>query len=171
MGFSEVQSLDADVTVALGKKDKAGKPYPKQVEGYYLGLRKVQNKRGESSLHFLKTANGNLGVWGTTDLDRKLNQVQVGTMIKVTSTGTKPTPNGEMYTYLVEQDKANTIEVEAPSYNAAASESDADTTSEPEYTDTDDADDEDMAQTVALQAAERQAKVQALLARGKTKSK
>lgn len=37
MGFKEVASLDADVTVALGKKDPNGKPYPKQAEGYYLG--------------------------------------------------------------------------------------------------------------------------------------
>lgn len=112
MGFTEVASLDAEVTVALGKKDKAtGKPYPKQAEGYYLGTRTVESKRGESKLHFLQTASGNLGVWGTTDLNRKLAAVPAGTMVRITSTGTKPTPNGDMYTYRVEQDAANTIEV------------------------------------------------------------
>lgn len=114
MGFTEVASLDADVTVALGKVDKkTGKPYPKQAEGYFLGTRTVENKRGESKLHFLQTAKGNLGVWGTTDLNRKLGQVKPGTMIRITSTGTKSTPNGDMYTYKVEQDQTNSIEVAA----------------------------------------------------------
>ena len=113
MSFQEVSSLDADVTVALGKIDKkSGKPYPKQVEGYYLGNRKVENKKGESLLHFLQTSKGNLGVWGTTDLNRKMSQVAPGTMVRITSTGTKDTPRGEMYTYKVESDKTNTIEVE-----------------------------------------------------------
>jgi hypothetical protein len=112
MGFKTVASLDADVTVALGKKNKeTGKPYPKQAEGYYLGSRAVESKRGNSKLHFLQTSEGNLGVWGTTDLDRKLGQVVHGTMIRITSTGTKETPKGDMYMYKVEVDGDNTIDV------------------------------------------------------------
>ncbi len=173
MAFKEVSSLDAEVTIAIGKKDKQGKSYPKQAEGYYLGNRVVENKRGQSKLHFLQTAKGNLGVWGTTDLDRKLAQAPVGTMVRITSTGTKPTPNGEMYTYRVEQDVDNTIEVatlEAGSSTAGSDES---------YSDEDDyeatitavgSDEEDTAQAVALAAAERKAKVQALLnGKGKTR--
>lgn len=112
MGFKEVQSLEADVTIALGKKDKStGKLYPKQAEGYYLGSRTVENKRGESQLHFLQTPKGNLGLWGTTDLNRKLSSVEPGTMVRITSTGMKPTQNGDMYTYKVEVDSDNTIDV------------------------------------------------------------
>lgn len=124
MGFKEIASLDADVTIALGKKDKeTGKPYPKEIEGYYLGSRTVKSKRGESALHFLQTGGGNVGVWGTTDLNRKLGGVAPGTMVRVTSTGTKPTPNGDMYTYRVEQDSDNTIDVAAleASYSRGAS--------------------------------------------------
>ncbi len=114
MGFREVSSLDADVTIALGKTNKAtGKPYPKQAEGYFLGSREVENKRGKSQLHFLQTPKGNVGIWGTTDLNRKLGQATVGNMVRITSTGTKPTPNGEMYTYKVEIDSDNSIEVSA----------------------------------------------------------
>src|SRR5271169_2495266 len=109
MAFREVASLDAKDTVALGKKDKQGNPYPKQAEGYFLGSRKVDSSRGDSVLHFLQTSDGNLGVWGTTDLNRKLGQVTPGAMIRITSTGTKETPKGEMYTYRVEVDKDNTI--------------------------------------------------------------
>src|ERR1700722_6239770 len=102
MGFREVNGPEADVTIALGKKNKeTGKPYPKQAEGFYLGERTVENKRGKSRLHFLQTEAGNLGLWGTTDLNRKLSAVPVGTMVRVTSTGTKTTPKGEMYTYKV----------------------------------------------------------------------
>jgi hypothetical protein len=112
MSYQEISSLDADIVVALGKKDKkTGKAYPKQAEGYYLGKRSVESSRGSSFLHFLQTSEGNLGVWGTTDLNRKLSQVPAGTMVRITSTGTKPTPNGPMYTYKVEQDSSNTIEV------------------------------------------------------------
>jgi hypothetical protein len=112
MAFKEVSTLDADVTVALGKRDKkTGKAYPTSAEGYYLGSRPVTNKKGQSNLHFLQTSKGNLGIWGTTDLDRKLSQTDPGVMVRITSTGTKPTPNGDMYTYKVEADKDNTIVV------------------------------------------------------------
>lgn len=170
MAFREVSSLDADVTVALGKKDKTGKPYPKQAEGYYLGSRTVQNKRGPSTIHFLQTPKGNLGVWGTTDLNRKLGSAPVGSMVRVTSTGTKPTPNGEMYTYKVEVDEANAIEVAAPADTSYGDSEDTDGDDD----DTDNGggysngqDDEDTAQVAALAAAERKAKVQALLSKGK----
>ncbi len=167
MAFEEVVSLDADVTIAIGKKDKSGKAYPKSAEGYYLGSRAVTNKRGESKLHFLQTEAGNLGVWGTTDLNRKLAQVVPGTMVLITSTGTKPTPNGDMYTYSVKRDPTNTIDVRALE---AASDTDA---SDEGFTEeeTNDESDADESQTLALAAAERKAKVEALLARGKMKSK
>lgn len=165
MAFAEVSSLDAEVTVALGKTNKAtGKPYPKQAEGYYLGNRTVANKRGESKIHFLKTAKGNLGVWGTTDLNRKLSQVVAGTMVRITSTGTKPTPNGDMYTYKVEQDNANAIEVQIEAAAAAHADfaDDEETTDEDTSYSSDESEDEDATQSVALAAAERKAKVQAL---------
>ena len=165
MSFQEVSSLDADVTVALGKTDKkTGKPYPKQAEGYYLGNRVVKNKRGDSTLHFLQTGKGNLGVWGTTDLDRKLAQVAPGTMVRITSTGTKATPNGDMYTYKVESDKTNTIEVaadesSAPSYSDTSDEVDSNTYSHEE----DDA--EAYSAPAAALTASRKADVEALLKR------
>ncbi len=178
MGFETVASLDADVTVALGKKNKqTGKDYPKQAEGYYLGNRQVEGKRGPSTLHFLQTAKGNLGVWGTTDLNRKLSAVPVGTMVRVTSTGTKATPKGDMFTYKVEVDKENTIEVEIQA--SAADDEDTTETSDSDDDDgevynnggqDDDQDADEVAQAQALAAAERKAKVDALL-RGNKGSK
>lgn len=164
MGFKEVSSLDADVVVALGKKDKAGKPYPKQAEGYFLGSRTVENKRGESKIHFLQTAKGNLGLWGTTDLNRKLAEAPVGSMVRVTSTGTRPTPNGDMYTYKVEVDSDNTIEVSVAGADAQASISDS--YAEENQSDNEDTIDgygEEDDQVLALAAAERKAAVEALL--------
>ncbi len=180
MGFETVNSLDADVTIAIGKVDKTtGKPYPKQAEGYYLGNRSVESKRGDSKLHFLQTAKGNVGVWGTTDLNRKLSVVTPGTMVRITSTGKKPTPNGDMYMYKVEVDKENTIEVSlseaSPAANNEAADSDSDYsggTDDGGYNDTGDTSDadEEVAQAAALAAAERKAKVDALLKRNnKTK--
>ena len=174
MSFKEVSSLDADVTIALGKKNKeTGKPYPKQIEGYYLGSRTVENKRGESQLHFLQTANGNVGVWGTTDLNRKLSGVEAGTMIRVTSTGTKPTPNGDMYTYKVEVDSENTIEVSASDNTSTVDDGDEDYGAS-EDGDTDNDDDGDNEEVIPRSAvvakkSETSAKLQEILSKGKRK--
>lgn len=173
MGFQEVSSLDADVTIAIGKTNKAtGKPYPKSAEGYYLGSRKVENKRGESVLHFLQTSKGNLGVWGTTDLNRKLAQAPSGAMVRITSTGTKPTPNGDMYTYKVEVDKTNSIEVadlSAGSETAEAEETyEADDVGAEADDETEDAQEEAF-QAAALAAAEKKARIEKLLKGNKSK--
>jgi len=164
--FTEVQSLDADTCVALGKIDKrTGKPFPKQAEGYYLGFRKVENRLGDSKLYFLQTSKGNLGVWGGTDLDKKLGQVIPGVMIRITSTGKKPTPAGDMYTYKVEVDNANTIEVSAPTeYTNLAEKYDDTRDDTPDDPEDSDEHYEDAEQAAALVQAERKAKVDAIFA-------
>jgi len=165
MGFKEVTSLDADTIISIGKTDKkTGKKFPTSAEGYYVGSRPVESKRGKSNLHFLQTSKGNLGVWGTTDLDRKLAQVTLGNMVRITSTGTRPTPNGDMYVYKVESDSSNSIEVNtapaANNYTDDDNESD-DTTSS--Y-DTDDSNDTDEVPLVASKPSmSAQARVQELL--------
>lgn len=172
MGYKKVQSLDADTTISLGGKNrKTGKANPQEVEGYYLGSRKVEDskkKSGYSYIHIFQTQNGNLGVWGKTDLDRKLLTVTPGTMTLAAFEKMVPTPNGEMYRYEVSVDADNTIEVAAVSSADASSDYVENSESE-EYVDAG-ADDEDEAQTAALAAAERKAKVDALL-RGATKGK
>lgn len=166
--FTEVQSLDADTVVALGKIDKrTKKPFPKQAEGYYLGFRKVENRLGESKLYFLQTPKGNLGVWGGTDLDKKLGNIQPGVMIRITSTGTKPTPAGDMYTYKVEMDAANTIHVASAvesSEESSSFDTGAASTFDEDNQQLEDEQDEDAAQNAALLQAERKAKVDAIFA-------
>lgn len=132
MGFKTVQSLDAENAIALGGRNKkTGKANPTSVEGYYIGTRKVDSKKsktGQCDLHFLQTQDGNLGVWGKTDLDRKLRTVSPGTMVRLTCVGQVPTPNGDMYKFKVEQDDSNTIEVadlNQESYDSADSDAPA----------------------------------------------
>lgn len=172
MGFKELSSLDADVTVALGKKNKeTGRPYPTVAEGYYLGKRAVKTNRGESELHFLQSAlayndlglkvGQNLGVWGTTDLNRKLLQVTPGNMVRVTSAGTKPTPNGDMYVYRVEVDSDNAIEVSTAEADYVSSEDD--TTND----DTTYSEDDTPPRAAPAASIER---VQGILNKGKTKA-
>lgn len=177
MAFKEVSTLDAENTTALGGTNrKTGKKNPTGAEGYFLGTRKVESKKsktGFASIHFLQTPKGNLGIWGKTDLDRKLSAVAPGTMIRITQSGMTATPNGEMYKFKVEVDNDNTIEVAAPAdkfddgllgstdpgYEAESSSEDED--------DTNDAngryDEEDVSQSQALSALERKQKVEALL--------
>lgn len=167
MGFKELTSLDADVVIALGGKNReTGKKNPTEAEGYYLGSRKVESKKSKSGfsyIHFLQTVAGNLGVWGKTDLDRKIAQVTPGTMVRITQTGMTPTPNGDMYKYKVEQDTESTIEVNL-------SEATPTEGVEEEVQEEEQEQEEDTA-LAAQQAAARKAKVEALLNKGKTKTK
>lgn len=174
MAYQEVTSLDAEVTTPIGGVNKkTGKKNPTSAEGYFLGSRKVDSKKsktGYALIHFLQTSKGNLGVWGKTDLDRKLANVIPGTMIRITHSGMQATPNGEMYKYKVEIDNDNTIEVAATNDDApVAQEEDSYSDSNSSFEDTEDDsyDSGAVAAAQAAQAAERKAKVQALLNKGK----
>lgn len=171
MAFKEVQSLDAEITTALGGKNKkTGKANPTKAEGYYLGSRKVESKKAKSGfayIHFLQTPNGNLGIWGKTDLDRKLTAVTPGSMVRVTQSGMASTPNGDMYKFKVEIDSDNTIEVTAQASDDTPS-SEGEETEDDNYYDASAEDEEqevevEAVQTTALSASQRKAKVEALL--------
>lgn len=190
MGFREVASLDADVVTALGGKQKNGKANPRSVEGYYLGFRMVENKRsktGESKLHFFQTAKGNIGVWGKTDLDRKLVSVALGTMTRATFDKMKACPGkNDMYLYKVETDTENVIEVaDLPDNQESQSDGGEPDSTEPEYEqeeETDvDADEPPVDELPPARAARpqqaaptpdaaRQAKVQALLSKTRART-
>lgn len=184
MAFKEVQTLNADVTFAIGGFDKkAKKENPKQAEGYYLGKRVTEGgKYGPSTIYFLQTKKGNVGIWGKTDLNQKMAAVPAGSMIRVTHAGMTPTPNGDMHKYKVEVDSTNTIDVSgltttADEYtsaddNSADAEDDATADLEAVGYSSDD-EDEEAPEPVALPVgnrgsnADRRAKVEALLNRGK----
>jgi hypothetical protein len=170
MAFKEVTDLNADTTISLGGVNrKTNKANPKSVEGYYLGKRTVEDKKkksGVSYIYILQTPKGNLGVWGKTDMDRKMLQTVPGAMIRITHTGMVNTPSGEMYKYSVEQDTENCIEVSAnaePSKSADEDDLDAalgEGTGEDEDNEPNEA---PTRQPLAASSAERKAKVQALL--------
>jgi hypothetical protein len=179
MGFKEVASLDADVTIALGGKNKkTNKPNPSSAEGYYLGSREVDSKKsknGKAFIHFLQTKSGNVGIWGKTDLDRKVTTITPGTMVRLSFDKMVPTPNGDMYKYRVEQDSEDTIEVgdlSSASAPAASEESEeAESYESSEDTGEAEATEEELAELEAQEqaAAARRAKVAALLNKGGAK--
>lgn len=175
MAYKEITSLDADTTIALGGVNrKTNKKNPTQVEGFFLGSRKVDSPKAKSGfafIHVFQTSTGNVGVWGKTDMDRKLASAAVGHMTLVVFAKMKPTKNGDMYTYTVQQDADNAIDVS--SIQNDSSTSNEEETSNDEGTDevqeysSSDADEDDAAQAAALAAAERKAKVQEMLRKGK----
>lgn len=188
MAFVEITDLNCEVTTALGGRNKTtGKANPTKIEGYFLGSKSVESRKaktGFAKLHIFKTEDGNVGVWGKTDLDRKLSSAVPGTMIRVTQNGMVPTPNGEMYKYKVEVDSANTLE--GYTYTPAAASVSSYEESADSYTSTDtaeafSADEEEILDEVApakavapkrvatTPDAARQAKVQALLNGHRTK--
>lgn len=115
MGFKEVVSLDCDNAISLGGHNKkTGKANPSRIEGYYIGNRQVVSAKAKSGfclLHVFQTKDGLTGVWGKTDLDRKLATSTAGAMTRVTFTGMKETKNNPMYVFKVEVDADNTIDV------------------------------------------------------------
>jgi len=130
MAFKEIQSLDSETTISLGGfNKKTRQDNPTQVEGYYIGSKTVpsqKSKTGKAYLHYFQTADGNIAVWGKTDLDRKMSALadKLGVMVRVTQKGTKPTKGGnDMYMFRVEVDADNRIEVEVQSSTVETEES------------------------------------------------
>lgn len=177
MGFKTVSDLSTDNAIALGGfNKKTRQDNPTTITGYYLGSKDVDSpmsKTGKAKLHIFQTSGGNTGVWGKTDLDRKMGSAQVGALTRVTFDGLLEIKGkNPMYKYKVEVDTENTIDVAPP---AATSD---DSYEEPSYDEpTDSEDDVDQAPTyVAPKApavgarapsAEQQARVQALLGKRK----
>lgn len=172
MGFKELSSLDADITVSIGGTNrKTGKKNPTKLEGYYLGYRTVdspRSKTGKSNLYIFQTPEGNVGVWGKTDLVRRMSTAQAGSMTRITANGTLATPNGEMYRYKVEQDPDNAIDVSgytSQSESTSSYDGGEEGDSEESYGGTEDGEESipAPAAAAAADASNRRAKLEALL--------
>lgn len=139
MAWESVPTLECSKSYTCGD----GPEMVKSLEGYYLGARKVaseMNAAGFTLLHVFSTPDGNIGLWGKTNLDSQLTSVTPGTMTRVVFTGMRaPTKKGRKpsYTYKVDRDKANTIEVDFGSASTIKAADDG-----VEYDDPEDADGE-----------------------------
>ena len=180
MAYKELTDLSPENTIALGGENKKTKrKNPTKIEGYYLGSRKVDDKKkksGFSYIHVFQTPTGNVGVWGKTDLDRKILTVTPGTMTLATFDKMVPTPNGEMYKFKVLTDEDNTIEVSgAVGASLGDTEEYGNDTDSYSSGETEDEDDGVEAQEAShgseLAMARRRAEVEALLKQGKNKTK
>lgn len=181
MAFKPLPNLDCDITISLGGVNKkTGKPNPTSIEGYYKGARVVEDskkKSGKSYIYVFETGKGNVGVWGKTDLERKMAGATISARTRVTQSGTVSTPNGDMYKYKVEVDLDDRCDVDGLPTQADDSSNDSDLFEEPAETSLEDEEpalDEVKPAPRAVPAraaapdAARQAKVQALLNKGRT---
>jgi hypothetical protein len=110
MARKKVIDLDASTVVGFGK-EQGQIGVGKEISGYYIGCRKVQTSMGESTLHFLQQEKGNLGVWGSAQLNAKLGSIAPGTMVFITYTGKVKHPKGTMKKFSVEFDDEDSIDV------------------------------------------------------------
>lgn len=114
MAFKEVKDLQADTTIALGGfNKKAKKDNPTSIEGYYLGHKLVDDHKNPGKkvkIHTFKTPQGNVAVWGKTDLDRKLASIPENLMTRASFKGEKTVPRGTMYEYKVESNEDDVLE-------------------------------------------------------------
>lgn len=175
MAFKQVTDLSTDTMISLGGfNKKTGKNNPTSVEGYFLGSRKVASPKAKTGLAFIyafQTSKGNIGVWGKTDLDRKMEGVLPGQMVRASFDKMVPTTNGEMYKFKVEVDAENTIEVSSAAPTQASNDDNDGTefNASEELDAENDYEAEEAAANAALAAAERKAKVDALLKRPATR--
>lgn len=173
MAYKTIVSLDSDITIALGGRDKkTGKLNPTEVEGYLLGSRtdvpSKKSKTGFCCIHYFHTDAGVIGVWGKTDMDKQMRNATRGLMTLVKFVKMVPTPSGnDMYKYSVAQDADNvTTEIpELPTAMTAEYHADLETAVAEEE---DDAEVEAAELAAAEARAAQKAKVQALLAKKKT---
>lgn len=126
MARKKVIDLNADTTVGFGNKPgqiKAGQT----LEGFFLGSKSVSTKTGPSTLHVLQTEKGNLGLWGSANLNSKLAQIAVGTMVFITYKKMIKVPKGTMKLFEVEYDDEQSIHAEEVDVNfsTASSEDEA----------------------------------------------
>lgn len=166
MSFKEVQSLDAETAIALGGYNKKNKKDNQTtITGYFLGSKIVDSPKstsGKSKLHIFQTPNGNVGVWGKTDLDSKLNNAPIGAMVRASFVDVVELKGGNtMYKYKVEVDTSNSITVVASAI--VPDESD-------DSLDTDDTDSlPDVAPPKTTSAA-KQSSIKELLANGRVRA-
>lgn len=170
MAYEKLADLSTDTVYKIGGVDsKTGKPNPIEIEGYYLGSRTVPNNNGgTSAIHVFQTPKGNIGAWGTADLNSKLGSVALGTQTLVEYKGKRKLTGGKTkHMYDVSVDKNNTVDVPKLTAGAANDVVEYADDSETDDDTVDSADDVD--QNLAAAAAKRQADVQALIKRNKTR--
>jgi hypothetical protein len=184
MAFEEIASTDSSNTIALGGVNKkTGKPNPTSVTGYYLGSKEVTTGFGPAQVHNLQTDSGIIGVWGKTDMNKKLNGVPEGVLVRITQSGMKKIPGrNPMWVYKVEVDKSDTLDTGV----TAEEENDEFPTSltadDDHYEETDVDADEESADEVSYKRAtprktapsvdaDRQARTKALLSKGQSANK
>lgn len=181
MAFKKVADLNPDEVISLGGiNKKTGKKNPASAEGYYLGSRSVEDKKkksGNSYIHVFQTSRGSLGVWGKTDMDRKLLTVTPGVMTRVTFDKMVGTPNGDMYKFSVETDDENTIEVSGLADTSGKDDSGGNYATEEEEEDLDgtlDGEDDtgygESASGSGYAAADQKERVAAILSKGKKRA-
>lgn len=109
MARKKVIDLNADTTIKFGKAEGALRK-GSTFEGYYVGSKEVDSGMGPSKLHIFQTDEGNVGVWGSAQLNAKLTNLNgMHTWIKFVDE--VRVPKGTMKVFEVEYDDEDTIEV------------------------------------------------------------
>jgi len=76
------------------------------IEGKYAGKRSGVGKY-QKNVYQIETKDGVYDVWGSTVLDRKMGEVEIGQLVKIIYAGKAKGKGGEYHDYSVMYDDAN----------------------------------------------------------------
>lgn len=182
MGYITKFDGSTDKTIKLG-----GDGNPASIEGYFLGSKDTESDYGPGKLHIFQTKEGTVGVWGKTRMNSLLTEDHKGQMVLLSFTGmVAPSKKGRKpsYGYKLQYDKDNTIDTSSVNLNAAppaVDEEDTDVSTQALTEGFQDTYEEPVEETVfsrpvapripaSVPSASSQAKVQALLNKGRVKT-
>jgi hypothetical protein len=130
MARKQVVVTDFNRFVKIGGLNDDGTPRETKFAGYLMGYEKRAGKYlsedgtpKTQNLYRFQTPEGEVGMYGSTDLDKQLTTIPPGSMVWIEYKGKKPTKSGrKMDSYLVEFDDDNRVPLENNVVNTDDSE-------------------------------------------------
>lgn len=117
MARKEVNSFSELPVVRFGEEEGDTFGPGDEFEGYYKGVKEATTKYGAKKVYTFQTASGDVQVWGSANLNQKLEQVQLGSLTTIIYKGeqkSKERGRNPTKIFQVFSDDEDTIKVNVP---------------------------------------------------------
>lgn len=104
MALQKANRSSAGETISLGRPGQ-----PTSLNGYLTNVKEVIANETPTKIYTFNSNGKTQQVWGSRDLDDQMENVPVGCLVNIQSTGKRKTPKGAMYTFDVSFDADDTF--------------------------------------------------------------